>query len=53
MILKVWAGLKKECCSTADTFAVFFPPGCTPERKAGLLGTTFLLDFTVFERQHE
>lgn len=53
MILKVWAGLKKECCSTADTFAVFFPSGCTPERKAGLLGMTFLLDFTVFERQKE
>jgi len=52
-ILKVWAGLKKECCSTADTFAVFFPDDCTPERKAGLLGATFLLDFTVFERQNE
>jgi len=52
-IRKVWAGMKKECCSTADTFAVKFPAGVTPERKAGLLGLTFLLDFTVFERQGE
>jgi len=50
-IRKVWAGLRKECCSTADTFAIFFPRDATPKRKAGLLGLTFLLDFTVFERQ--
>lgn len=50
-IAKVWAGLKKECCSTADTFATFFPDGCDAKRKAGLLGLTMLLDFTVFERQ--
>lgn len=52
-IRKVWAGMKKECCSTADTFVVFFPPDISPERKAGILGLTFLLDFTVFERQQE
>ena len=50
-IRKVWAGLKKECCTTADTFAVFFPRGASARRKAGLLGLTFLLDFTIFERQ--
>jgi len=50
-IRKVWAGWKKECCSTADTFAVFFPEGIDAKRKAGLLGLTFLLDFTIFERQ--
>lgn len=48
-IRKVWAGLKKECCSTADTFAVVFPPGSSPQRKAGLLGMTFLIDFVFFE----
>eukprot|EP00933_Yihiella_yeosuensis_P038210 TRINITY_DN3215_c0_g1_i1.p1 TRINITY_DN3215_c0_g1~~TRINITY_DN3215_c0_g1_i1.p1 ORF type:complete len:320 (-),score=78.94 TRINITY_DN3215_c0_g1_i1:730-1614(-) len=52
-IRKVWAGMKKECCSTADTFALFYPNGITPERKAALLGMTFLIDFTVFERQEE
>lgn len=52
-IRKVWGGLKRECCTTADTFAVLFPPGIDDKRKAGLLGLTFLLDFTVFERQNE
>jgi len=52
-IRKVWAGFKKECCSTADTFTLIFPPGIDNKRKAGLLGLTFLLDFTVFERQQE
>merc|ERR1719464_348724 len=50
-IRKVWSGMKKECCTTADTFAIFFPQGIDVKRKAGLLGLTFLLDFTVFERQ--
>jgi len=50
-IRKVWAGFKKECCSSADTFAVFFPQGADLKRKAGLLGLTFLIDFTIFERQ--
>jgi len=53
-ICKVWAGMKKECCSTADNFAVFFPPGdnggaCSAERKAGILGSTMLVDFVFFE----
>jgi len=50
-IRKLWAGLKQECCSDADTFAVMFPPGIDAKRKAGLLGLTFLLDFGVFERK--
>merc|ERR1719386_198783 len=35
MISKVWAGIKKECCSTADTFAQFWPDNCDSNRKAG------------------
>lgn len=50
-IRKVWAGLKKECCSTADTYAIKFPEGIDSRRKAGLLGMAFLIDFTVFEKQ--
>lgn len=52
-IRKVWAGLKKECCSTADTFVIKYPEGIDANRKAGLLGMTFLIDFTVFERQQQ
>jgi len=48
-ITKVWAGMKKECCSTADNFAVFFPENISPERKAGILGMTMLVDFVFFE----
>lgn len=48
-ITKVFAGLKKECCSTADNFAIFFPPGCDNKRKAGLLGATMLIDLAWFE----
>lgn len=52
-IRKVWAGWKKECCSTADTYAMKFPDGIDSKRKAGLLGMAFLIDFTVFEKQGE
>lgn len=52
-IRKVWSGWKKECCSTADNFAIRFPQGIENNRKFGLLGMTMLIDFTVFERQQE
>merc|ERR1712113_84747 len=39
-IRKVWAGFKKECCSTADSFVIKFPGGIDANRKAGLLGMT-------------
>jgi len=50
-INKVWSGMKRECCTTADTFATFFPADSSASRKAGLIGLTLLLDFCVFERQ--
>lgn len=52
-ITKVWAGWKKECCSTADTFVINFPKSIEAKRKAGLLGMTFLIDFVWFERQQD
>jgi len=52
-IRKLWAGLAMECCTTADNFAITFPPGVDGIRKAGLLGLTFLLDFAVFEKKKE
>jgi len=48
-IQKLWSGMKKECCSDADNFAIKFPKGITPERKAGLLGMNFLIDAVYFE----
>jgi len=52
-IRKVWAGFKKECCSTAETYAMKFPDGISAKRKAGLLGMAFLIGITVFEKQGE
>lgn len=52
-VRKVWSGWTKECCSTADTFVVKFPPNIDAKRKAGLLGMTFLMDFVWFERQQD
>jgi hypothetical protein len=48
-IQKLWSGMKKECCSDADNFAIRFPKGITPERKAALLGMNFLIDAVYFE----
>jgi hypothetical protein len=48
-ITQVWAGFKKECCSTADTYTVKFPAEANGQRKAGLLGMAMLIDFAWFE----
>ena len=50
-IRNVWAGAKKECCTSADNYFVVFPEGSTTATKAALLGSTVLLDFTVFEEK--
>eukprot|EP01062_Namystynia_karyoxenos_P073398 TRINITY_DN701_c0_g1_i5.p1 TRINITY_DN701_c0_g1~~TRINITY_DN701_c0_g1_i5.p1 ORF type:complete len:332 (+),score=112.66 TRINITY_DN701_c0_g1_i5:104-997(+) len=48
-VVKVWSGMKKECLSEADNFAVLYPPGADLATKANLLGLTFLIDFTWYE----
>jgi hypothetical protein len=48
-VAKMFTGLAKECCTTADNFAILFPEGCSNERKAGLIGLTMLIDLTWFE----
>ena len=50
-IRNVWAGFKRECCTSADNFFVVFPEGSSTALKAALLGSTALLDFTVFEEK--
>jgi hypothetical protein len=52
-IRQVRNGLKKECFSSATSFAIKFPEDADAKRKAGILGLTFLLDFTLFERQQD
>ena len=51
-IRNVWAGMKRECCTSADNYFVVFPEGASSALKAALLGSTVLLDFTVFEEKN-
>ena len=48
-IRKVWSGMKKECCTTADNFFLIFPEGSSVADKVNIIGATMLIDFTQFE----
>jgi len=50
-VRNVWSGMKKECCTSADNYFVVFPENSTTALKAALIGSTVLLDFTVFEEK--
>ena len=51
-IRNVWAGLKKECCTSANNYYIVFPAGESTPMKAALVGSMVLLDFTVFEEKN-
>merc|ERR1712190_338797 len=48
-IAKLWSGMKKECCSDADNFALKFPTDSKIAQRKGLLGLNFLIDLVWFE----
>ena len=48
-ITKVWSGFGTELFTDADKFEVEFPPGATPDSKARILGTLFLMNQLFFE----
>jgi hypothetical protein len=48
-IIKIWRGMATEFFSDADTFTINFPADATPEQKARVLGSTFLLNMMEFE----
>jgi len=50
-VRKVWTGLKKECCTSADNFFVIFPEGASTALKGALLGSTILIDSAVYEEK--
>jgi len=50
-VRKVWTGLKKECCTSADDFFVIFPENSTTALKGALLGSTILIDSTIYEEK--
>lgn len=42
-------GWCKMCFTNADEYAVSFPPTATPQQRAMILATVFLLDYSFFE----
>ena len=49
LISKKWGGVLKEVFTDADTFKIDFPPGCSANEKALILGTAFTIDLDFFE----
>ncbi|GAB1602208.1 phospholipid scramblase 1-like [Argonauta hians] len=49
-ISKKYAGFVNELFTSADNFAVTFPPNLDVKMKATLIGALFLIDFMFFER---
>lgn len=50
-IRKLWSGVSKEVCTSADNFYVVFPQNTPATTKGALIGSTILLDFTIFEEK--
>jgi hypothetical protein len=49
----LWAGLKNECCTRRNMYSLVFPPNCTEEMKATILGLALLIDITVYEQDQQ
>lgn len=50
VIDNLWAGWKHECCTQKNAYHVVFPKDSTAEDKLLLLGSTVLVDVTMFEQ---
>mmetsp|Transcript_22877 Transcript_22877/g.48668 ORF Transcript_22877/g.48668 Transcript_22877/m.48668 type:complete len:298 (+) Transcript_22877:113-1006(+) len=53
MIDLLWAGLKNECCSQKNAYHVAFPANMTAEEKTVLMGSSLLVDVTMFEQDND
>jgi len=53
MVDALWSGWKNEFCSMKNAYHVTFPTDMTAEKKAVLMGSTLLVDVTVFEQQDD
>mmetsp|Transcript_4302 Transcript_4302/g.12339 ORF Transcript_4302/g.12339 Transcript_4302/m.12339 type:complete len:302 (+) Transcript_4302:65-970(+) len=47
----LWSGWKNECCSQKNAYHLSFPTNISAEEKAVLMGSTILVDVTVFEQE--
>ena len=53
MIDVLWAGWKHECCSKKNAYHLVFPENISADDKLVLLGSTVLLDITMFENEDD
>mmetsp|Transcript_24035 Transcript_24035/g.24308 ORF Transcript_24035/g.24308 Transcript_24035/m.24308 type:complete len:318 (+) Transcript_24035:33-986(+) len=51
MIDVLWTGWINACCSAKNAYHVTFPTNISSDEKAVLIGSTLLVDVTVFEQQ--
>lgn len=49
MVDTLWSGWKNECCSQKNAYHVTFPKDISAEEKAILMGSTILVDVSIFE----
>eukprot|EP00536_Pseudo-nitzschia_multiseries_P005164 jgi/Psemu1/303145/fgenesh1_kg.94_\ len=53
MVDTLWSGWKNECCGKKNAYHLTFPSNITPEEKAVLMGSTILVDVTMFEQEQD
>ena len=49
----LWSGWKNECCSQKNAYHVTFPANMTAKEKAVLMGSSLLVDVTMFEQDND
>jgi len=52
MVDVLWAGWKSACCTSKNAYHLVFPPNVTAQEKAVVMGSTLLVDVTMFEQDH-
>lgn len=48
----LWAGLRRECCTRRDIYAVKFPTSFSDDMRATMIGATLLYDITLREQEN-
>lgn len=51
-ITDLWAGFKNECCTKKNIYALKFPPDADQAMRATLIGSTLLVDITLYEQEY-
>lgn len=49
----LWSGLANECCAKRSAYHLAFPAGATREDKLTLMGSSILLDVTMYEQTND